>query len=623
MADAKSSLEQSSFVNRVIEMMGKVVGTGGTGGTDDHWKKLSNPTEERRVEKARFALGADDGAYLRANVMPLQTTLPDCDEHRPFMEGLGPEIRAATQVGVLKALQEKLKETIKADEKKLFDKALLVGFLVSVAVSINVFPDADGEVKFNEALDPAFDDVDEEDKDDTASKSNKQIKNSVKEFLKVLTAGTLPDNMADGLKDTDVIDATGRVLEYLLSRFPTFEQTLKKDKSQLSGSSMLIAERYDDSIKSLIDMPPDKRMDFVEETLDFVRRASGTIDSNREYLSNVQEELAKMKGKGMMDSNTASRTKRLAVWNDALRESCISQDRLYAFVRQLSGTISENVDAVCQIDEGLLVRQQREARESRQRLATQAAQEQMTLVRNVFSAVIRDSGLSLGIESLKNKDAQLKVVSSTLRKQASELASGSAGEAGGYFSNSVRLENLLASGTGEITLQELFEKLNAVGSAIQKAALGSEMDEYDESATASLDFLSAPRNSLLLRYKPEALSAVRQAFQLFQREMQHQGGRMSRRISAFELMEGNDDELCTAFATFCGHVLVHSRMYSSGTAMYIGAWPAAANAQQLKISLHRLVVCARRYSWYTSRPSFGMEEGRKAYFSSGGPVYLM
>jgi hypothetical protein len=292
-------------------------------------------------------------------------------------------------------------------------------------------------------------------------------------------------------------------------------------------------------------------------------------------------------------------------------------------VRQLSGTISENVDAVCQIDEGLLVRQQREARESRQRLATQAAQEQMALVRNVFAAVIRDSGLSLGIESLKDKDTQLKVVSSTLRKQASELASGSAGESGGYFSNSVRLENLLASGTGEITLQELFEKLNAVGSAIQKAALGSEMDEYDESTTASLDFLSAPRNALLLRYKPEALSAVRQAFQLFQREMQHQGGRMARRISAFELMEGNDDELCTAFATFCGHVLVHSRMYSSGTAMYIGAWPAAANAQQLKISLHRLVTCARRYSWHTSRPSFGLKKGREAYFSSGGPVYLM
>ena len=50
----------------------------------------------------------------------------------------------------------------------------------------------------------------------------------------------------------------------------------------------------------------------------------------------------------------------------------------------------------------------------------------MTLVRNVFSAVIRDSGLSLGIDSAKDKDAQLKVVSSTLRKEASELTAGAA-----------------------------------------------------------------------------------------------------------------------------------------------------------------------------------------------------
>ena len=619
-ADAKNSLEQSSFVNRVIEMMAKVVRGDGT---EEQWKELSTSTDERRVEKARFALGADDGAYLRANVMPLQTTLPDCGDHRTFMEGLGPEIRAATQVGVLKALQEKLKETIKADEKELFGQTLLVGFLASVAVSIKVFPNGDGYDQFNAILDQKFNDVDEEDEEDAAYKSNEEIKNSVGNFLNVLKAVQQPDNMADGLKDTDVLDATGRVLEYILSKHPGFQKILENERTDLESSSMLIRERYDASIQSLIDLSPNDRKAAVEKTLTFVRRASGTIDSNREYLRNVQEELAKMKGKGMMDSNTASRTKRLAVWNDALRESCISQDRLYAFVRQLSGTISENVDAVCQIDEGLLVRQQREARESRQRLVAQAAQEQMTLVRNVFSAVIRDSGLSLGIESLKDKDAQLKVVSSTLRKQASELASGSAGEAGGYFSNSVRLENLLASGTGEITLQELFEKLNAVGSAIRKAALGSEMDEYDESATASLDFLSAPRNSLLLRYKPEALSAVRQAFQLFQREMQHQGNRMTRRISAFELMEGNDDDLCTAFATFSAHVLVHSRMYSSGTAMYIGAWPAAANAQQLKISLQRLVTCAKEYCWHTNRPSFGSGDGRASYFSGHRAKYLM
>ena len=61
---------------------------------------------------------------------------------------------------------------------------------------------------------------------------------------------------------------------------------------------------------------------------------------------------------------------------------------------------------------------------------------------------------------------------------------------------------------------------------------------------------------------------------------------------AYELIEGNDESLCSAFAQFSAHMLVHSRMYSSATAMYVAAWPAAANAQQLKVSLQRLVRIA-------------------------------
>jgi hypothetical protein len=340
---------------------------------------------------------------------------------------------------------------------------------------------------------------------------------------------------------------------------------------------------------------------------------------NEKLHQKLLAEIKKRLDSDRQTSDDLNRSKRRAVWNDALRESCICQDRLYAFVRQLSGTISENVDAICQIDEGLLVRQQREQRESQQRLSVQAAQEQMALVKNVFGAVLRDSGLSLGIDT-KDKPSKLKVVSSTLRKQAAEIASGSEGMSG-LFSNSVRLENLLSSGTGEITLEELFEKLGAVGSAIQKAARGADSQYDDETDAVSLDFLSAPRNSLLLRYKPEALAAIRQAFQYFQREMTHQTPRYTRRISAFELIEGCDDALCTAFATFCAHVLVHSRMYSSGTAMYIGAWPAAANAQQLKLSLQRLVTCAREYVWRVGTPGFGSRKGRESYFASCSTLY--
>ena len=95
--------------------------------------------------------------------------------------------------------------------------------------------------------------------------------------------------------------------------------------------------------------------------------------------------------------------------------------------------------------------------------------------------------------------------------------------------------------------------------------------------SASLEFLSAPRNSLLVRYKPEALAAIRRAFDFFQGEMARLGGHQ-RKVTAYELIEGRDEALCQEFAAFCGHMLVHSRMFSTSNAMYISAWPAASIA---------------------------------------------
>ena len=574
------ALDRSSFVSKVIEMMSNVVGNGTS---KERLETLKKPDQgvKNRVEEARFALGGDDGAYLRANVMPLQTTLSNCDD-RPLVEGLSPEIRHATKIGVVIAMKEAGHLRVKGLRRDL--QQLVKPFALGLSLVSN------------DELRTFADNMEDESAGRVLKKFNTSLEQAAQD----------PATIYKPLNDFEVAYQVAREITNFVLDMIVDNSERGRDQARLKvigeeewnrfdGGTEVVLAGYNDILVQIRDLYDKNRFEVDQQ---------GKLDEVKEQLD-----------KDAKSTDDFNRGKRMAVWNDALRESCISQDRLYAFVRQLSGTISENVDAICQIDEGLLVRQQREVREGRQRLATQAAQEQMTLVRNVFSAVLRDSGLSLGIDT-KGSAAELKVVSSTLRKQASELASGAAGTTGGIFTNAVRLENLLGSGTGEITLQELFEKLGTVGKAIQKAALGAGNDEYDDSGTASLDFLSAPRNSLLLRYKPEALSAIRQAFQLFQREMQYQGGRMTRRISAFELVEGNDDELSTAFATFSAHVLVHSRMYSSGTAMYIGAWPAAANAQQLKISLQRLVSCAKGYAWHTSTPAFGAEKGRGAYFSS-------
>ena len=82
------------------------------------------------------------------------------------------------------------------------------------------------------------------------------------------------------------------------------------------------------------------------------------------------------------------------IWNDALREACVSGDRLFAFVRQLSGVIHEQVDAVCVIDENLLVQHQNKLRDRRSRIAERAAQEHMQLVKADPGIVASLKGLS-------------------------------------------------------------------------------------------------------------------------------------------------------------------------------------------------------------------------------------
>jgi len=348
------------------------------------------------------------------------------------------------------------------------------------------------------------------------------------------------------------------------------------------------------------------------------------LQCEEDAIKNMQAKDASAPALGPSDLDKVARGRREAVWDDALREACISGDRLYAFVRQLSGTISENVDAICQIDEGMLVRQQAQIRERRTRASEQAAREHMQLVRNVFSSVLRESGLTLGIAKEGGDIGELKVVSNTLRKQASQLADkGSASE--GFFSNAVRLENLLEQGTGEMKLRDLFAQLREAGVALQEAAMQAQTQDGLSGNGPSLDFLSAPRNSLILRYKPEALAAMRQGFDIFHREMRTQHGRMHRAITAYELIEGKDEALCSAFATFAAHMLVNSRMYSSATAMYVAAWPAAANAQQLKISLQRLVRVAVEYMVHCSGPIFSANDGRDRYFGNAdcAPRFLM
>ena len=308
--------------------------------------------------------------------------------------------------------------------------------------------------------------------------------------------------------------------------------------------------------------------------------------------------------------DVSARKRRRDVWSDGLREAALSNDRLYSFARQLGGAIGEPISEVCMIDDSKLAAESKQIRIARRRASQRAAEQHADLVKNVISQVIKDSQLTLGIGEQGNGFAgtstsgaldltQLKVVSGSLRREASDLAGlGKGGESSDrFFGNAVKLESLLRSGTGEMTFSDLLAQLRVAGQQLQQATVGDLDVDSAAGASVSIEYLSAPRNCLMLRWRAEALAAIRESFAVFQQEMRSaKSGMALRRIHAFELVEGRDVELTTLFATLCGLKMAANRLHSGSGAMYTSQWAARNNGRQLTVALARVVRRAVSYA---------------------------
>ena len=143
-------------------------------------------------------------------------------------------------------------------------------------------------------------------------------------------------------------------------------------------------------------------------------------------------------------------------------------------------------------------------------------------------------------------------------------------------------------------MNELFQKLSEAGVELQKAVISNEAFDGVNDGGVSLQFLSAPRNSLMLRWKPESHAAVNRSYTLFANEWRAKYSYL-REPLVWELIEGVDDHLCTLFASLCAYVLAWSRMSSSSQAQYVGAWATASTAHQARIALQRCINQCVRY----------------------------
>ena len=332
-----------------------------------------------------------------------------------------------------------------------------------------------------------------------------------------------------------------------------------------------------------------------------------TLQCEEEYIDKETERLRT----SSVDNSEYALHRRALVFDDAIKEAAIGGDRLWSFAKQLAGITSESVESIMILDDTALVREQAEQRKLRENAISKANEQHFRVVELIFKSALTDSGIQLGVTSGNTDDPQLSLLSTGVRKKLVEL-SNRPPEAGGFFSNSVQLENLISGGAGDMSMDTLFGQLRQVGQKLHQIALESLPSNHNTAIGTSMDVIGAPRNCLFIHWKPQAKSAIRQAFDIFTRERRYIEPNM-RDILAWELIEGVSEPLCNAFAELCGLMMANARMTNPTNMVYVSQQSMSTTGRAIKLSISRLINEACRYSSQHGRPSLDAK-GVDAYF---------
>ena len=294
-------------------------------------------------------------------------------------------------------------------------------------------------------------------------------------------------------------------------------------------------------------------------------------------------------GGGGVDAND----RREALWTEFHRHLSISQDRLWVFVRLLSGAIGGDVNEIITMADEASQQATKALQAQRVEVAKRVSDTQAKIVESVVGAMLKDSKLSL--DKAASADA-LVVVDEESRKQARDLLSGASGRP--HWEANVAARNITKT-TAPMPLSTLLTSLAQVGDQMQRsldrtlAAPGL--------ASASLAELSHPSNSFFVSMRPDAVAAIRTAHERLNAELAYHGA--ARRLTLWELVEGGCTVLTTRFADFCGHILVQNRSSIGVSAMYVSHLAITTNAHQARVSLARLTKAAQIYGARVPRSS--------------------
>jgi len=303
--------------------------------------------------------------------------------------------------------------------------------------------------------------------------------------------------------------------------------------------------------------------------------------------------------------------RREGLWNEFQREVAISTDRLFCFVKTLSGLIGDNVDSLISPADEATMRAAKEMRDQRKVIADRVTTFHSKLVETLIGGVLKDSKLQLA--TLQPNTTPV-VVDGDVRKQIQDLASGESGRP--FFESNVALRQLVDR--SQDTGTTLADFVGSVTKIVGDMHTSMSSDAVDGgSLGATLAELSMPRNSYFILLKDDVSAAIRESYDRFVVEARVRG--IGRKVSLWELVEGKDDTLSSRFAAFVGHVLIQNRSSVGVSALYVGRLTREVNASSALVSLQRLCNHALQYAAAVEAPDFTSATGRNDYFSNTLP----
>lgn len=335
------------------------------------------------------------------------------------------------------------------------------------------------------------------------------------------------------------------------------------------------------------------------------------------YLKRMQDQLA------IGESDEASPVERRGgVWNEFLRDMSITSDRVWVFVRTVSGLIGEDASSLVSTADDASITAAREQKQREREISDRVATFQAKIVDSLVAGMVRESKLQLDVHQTPDAGeadagkaaSKLVVINANTAKQIRDLASGESGRP--FFEANVALRNLTDRSTqNKQPLGDIVQAITEVASKLKKAM---EADAAQVSPPGTtLAELSLPRNSYFVKLREDTAAAIRSAFDKLTHELSHSG---VRQLRLYELVEGCDHLLSSRFAEFVGHVLIQNRSSTGVSALYASRSQLTVNASQAYVSLRRLVSHAAHYASHVPMPNFDADDAetlqaqRDAYF---------